>query len=72
MEKKVTITIAVPMNTQQCREWLTPEDYFNHSVVEALDKIKSTGFYNRSGSIDTDEEQATFKVSVRRIKTIKK
>jgi hypothetical protein len=63
--KTVTITIEVPMDSEQCQEWRKPSDYFNESVKAALEKISEDAIKNLSGEVKTDTELSTFKVSIK-------
>jgi hypothetical protein len=70
MKKTVTIKIEVDLDTDACKEWAKPNDFFIDqvdTVLEKLSSIRSREYSRYASEEGTTDAGSKFKIEVKKI-----
>lgn len=62
--KIITLTIELPMDSQQANNWVNENDFIESTVKEIFNEKIKNNLTNHSGSLETDDEIGSYILSV--------
>jgi hypothetical protein len=62
--KKITITIELPMDSEQANNWVDKKDFVDATVNEIFNEEIKYKLVDYSGQFETDDEKGNFKIEI--------